>query len=100
MLPKNRPPTHPGEVLLEEYLKPLGMTQTKLAKKLGVPVQRVNQLINGKRGITAETAVLLARTLKGDPQFWMDLQSQYDLWFAMRALGWSQATGRRHSAHD
>jgi antitoxin HigA-1 len=86
MLPTNRPPTSPGEVLLEEFLKPLGMTQLALAEKMGVPVQRVNTLVNGKRGITAETAVLLARTFDTSPEFWMNLQTSCDLWAAQRKL--------------
>jgi len=64
MLPKNRPPTSPGEILLEEFLKPLGMTQLELSAKMKVPVQRVNTLINGRRAVTPETAILLSRVLK------------------------------------
>ena len=60
MVPKNRIPSHPGEILLHEFLQPLKMTQSELAKRTGVPVQRINTLVNGKRGITAETALLLA----------------------------------------
>jgi len=60
MLPKNRPPTPPGEMLLEDYLKPRGITQVELARRMGVPIQRVNTIVNGKRGITAESALLLA----------------------------------------
>ena len=86
MLPKHRPPTHPGEILLEEFLKPIGMTQTTLAEKLGVPIQRVNTLINGKRGVTAETALLLAKLFETTPQFWMNLQTAWDLWSAQRKL--------------
>ncbi|MBN2192309.1 MAG: HigA family addiction module antidote protein [Polyangiaceae bacterium] len=86
MLPKNRPPTHPGEILVEEFLKPMGMTQVVLAEKLGVPIQRVNTIINGKRGVTAETAVLLARALNTTPEFWMNLQTAVDLWHAERTL--------------
>jgi antitoxin HigA-1 len=86
MLPKYRPPTSPGEMLLEEFLKPLGMTQTELAKQMGVPIQRVNTLINGKRGVTAETALLLAKIFKNSPQFWLGLQMDCDLWHAQRKL--------------
>jgi addiction module HigA family antidote len=82
MLPKNRPPTHPGEILLHEFLRPLGITQVELAKSLGVPVQRVNTIINGKRGITAETALLLAKKFKTSPQVWLNLQNAWDLWHA------------------
>ena len=86
MLPKHRPPTHPGEILLEEFLKPLGMTQTTLAESMGVPIQRVNTLINGKRDVTAETAILLARAFKTTPHFWMNLQTAWDLWHAEQKL--------------
>lgn len=87
MIPKNRVPTHPGEVLLEEFLKPSGMSQVELAQKLSVPVQRINTLINGKRGITAETALLLAREFKTSPEFWMNLQAGFDLYYAQKSLG-------------
>jgi addiction module HigA family antidote len=87
MLPKNRAPTHPGEILLEEFLKPRGMTQSELAQKLEIPLQRINEIINTKRGVTPQTAVLLARFFKTTSQFWMNLQTQYDLWFAERDLG-------------
>ncbi|MBM4168989.1 MAG: HigA family addiction module antidote protein [Ignavibacteria bacterium] len=86
MIPKNRKPTHPGEILLEEFLKPRGMSQVELAKKMGVPVQRVNTLINGKRDMTAETAILLSRVLKTSSEFWMNLQVAYDLFEARRAM--------------
>lgn len=86
MIPKNRKPTHPGEILLEEFLKPMDMSQVELAKKMGVPIQRVNTLINGKRGVTAETAILLSRVLKTSSEFWMNLQVAYDLFEAQRAM--------------
>lgn len=86
MLPANRPPTHPGEILLEDFLVPLKLTQLALSEKTGMPIQRINTLINGKRGMTAETAVLLSRALHTDPAFWMALQTQYDLWHAERKL--------------
>ena len=79
MLPENRVPTHPGEVLLEEFLDPLGLTQVGFARHIGVPVQRVNEIVKGKRGVTSETAWLLAQALGTTPQFWMNLQSAYDL---------------------
>lgn len=79
MLPTHRVPTHPGEILLEEYLKPLGITQVALAQHLGIPVQRVNEIVNGKRGITPETAWLLAQAFETSPEFWTDLQVTYDL---------------------
>jgi antitoxin HigA-1 len=86
MLPKNRPPTHPGEILLEEFLKPRDMTQSELSEKLQIPLQRVNSVINGKRSVTPETAILLARFFATTAEFWMNLQTQYDLWFAERAM--------------
>jgi addiction module HigA family antidote len=86
MTPKNRKPTHPGEILLVEFLKPMDMSQIELAKKMGVPVQRVNTLINGKRDMTAETAILLSRVLKTSSEFWMNLQVAYDLFEAQRAM--------------
>jgi addiction module HigA family antidote len=86
MLPKYRAPTSPGEMLLEEFLKPTNMTQTELARKMGVPIQRVNTLVNGKRGVTAETALLLAKIFKNSPQFWMGLQMDWDLWHAQRKM--------------
>jgi antitoxin HigA-1 len=87
MLPKNRPPTHPGEILFEEFLKPRDMTQSELSERLRIPLQRVNSIVNGKRSVTPETAILLARFFETTAQFWMNLQTQYDLWFAERALG-------------
>ena len=86
MKPINRRPTHPGEILLEEFLKPLDMTQRMLAEKMDVPIQRINTLIKGKRGVTPETAILLSRVLKTTPEFWMHLQTGYDLWIAEQAL--------------
>ncbi|MBM4394391.1 MAG: HigA family addiction module antidote protein [Deltaproteobacteria bacterium] len=79
MLPENRVPTHPGIILLEEFLLPLGLTQVALAAHLHVPVQRVNELVRGKRGITSETAWLLAQALNTTPEFWVNLQSAHDL---------------------
>lgn len=79
MLPINRRPTHPGEILQEEFLKPLNLTQVALAEHLDIPVQRVNEVVRGKRGITPQTAWLLAQALKTSPQFWMNLQTNYDL---------------------
>ena len=79
MIPENRIPTHPGEVLLEEFLAPMEIPQTALAEKLGIPVQRINEIVNGKRGITPDTAWLLAGAFGTTPQFWMNLQVNYDL---------------------
>jgi addiction module HigA family antidote len=79
MIPENRIPTHPGVVLEEKFLIPLGLTQVVLANHLGVSTQRVNELIRGKRGVTPETAWLLAGAFNTTPQFWLNLQANYDL---------------------
>ena len=79
MVPKSRTPTHPGEILQEEFLTPLGVTQVHLAEHIGVPVQRINEIVRGKRGITPETAWLLGQALGTTPQFWLNLQTTYEL---------------------
>ena len=79
MAPKKLAPVHPGEVLAEDFLKPLSLTQTRLAEHIGVTVQRVNEIVNGRRGISAETAWLLAQAFGTSPRFWLNIQSQYDL---------------------
>lgn len=79
MQPRNRVPTHPGEILLQEFLLPLGQTQVALAGHLGVPLQRINELVRGKRGVTPETAWLLAQAFDTTPEFWLNLQAAYDL---------------------
>lgn len=86
MLPKHRKPTHPGEILFEEFLKPKGMSQAKLAEKMGVSVQRVNTLINEKRDVTPETAILLSQVFGTSPEFWMSLQSAHDLFLARQEM--------------
>ena len=86
MIPKHRAPTHAGEVLLEEFLKPLGLTQVQAAEKMGVSVNRLNELIRGKRGVTADTAIRLAKLLKTTPEFWLNLQNAYDLYEAANAM--------------
>lgn len=79
MIPENRIPTHPGVILSLEFLLPLGISQVALASHLGVPVQRINELVRGKRGVTPDTAWLLSQALKTTPEFWMNLQTAYDL---------------------
>jgi addiction module HigA family antidote len=79
MLPENRIPTHPGEILLEEFLTPLGISQVAFAGHIGVPVQRVNEIVRGKRGVTPETAWLFAQALGTSPEFWLNLQTNHDL---------------------
>jgi addiction module HigA family antidote len=86
MIPKHRKPTHPGEILLQEFLEPMGLSQVELAHRMGVPVQRINTLVNGKRDMTAETAILLSRALKTTPEFWMNLQDAHDLYEAQEHL--------------
>ena len=76
-LPKN--PTAPGEALLEEFLKPLGITQLAFARHIGVSFKRINEIVNGRRAITPETAWLFAKAFGNSPQFWMNLQATYDL---------------------
>lgn len=73
------PPIHPGEILLEEFLKPLGISQNALARALRVPPDRINAIVQGKRSITADTALRLARAFGTTPQFWLNLQARYDL---------------------
>ena len=85
MLPKNGPPTHPGEMLLEEFLKPLGMSQTELAERIRVSYPRVNEIINGKRGISPDTALRLSKFLGTSPEFWLNGQRNWDLWHALRS---------------
>jgi len=79
MLPESRLPTHPGDILLEEFLKPLGITQVAFARHIDVPVQRINEIIRGKRGVTSETAWLFAQALGTTPEFWINLQTTHDL---------------------
>ncbi len=84
-LPKNRPPTHPGEMLLEEFVKPLNITQTKLAQKLGVSYPRLNEIIKGRRSVTPDTALRLSQVLGMSADFWLGLQQDWDLWHAMNS---------------
>ena len=88
MLPEERASTHPGEILLHEFLLPLGQTQSALARHLGVPIQRVNELVRGKRGVTPDTAWLLSQAFGTTPEFWMNLQVNHD-------LSVTRPTGRR-----
>ncbi len=83
-LPAERPPTHPGEMLLEEFLKPLGISQSAFAVRLGVSFPRLNEIVRGKRAVTPDTALRLARVLGMPADFWLGLQTDRDLWHAMR----------------
>jgi addiction module HigA family antidote len=80
LLPTHRPPTHPGEMLLEEFLKPLELTQTEAAKRLGISFVRLNEIVNGRRGVTPDTALRLSRLLGTTPDFWLNGQLAWDLW--------------------
>lgn len=84
-VPTDREPTHPGEMLLEEFLKPLGLSQRDLADSIHVPYQRVNELVNQHRGITPSTALRLARYFGNSAGFWMALQHRWDLYWARRS---------------
>lgn len=86
MIPKNRVPTHPGEILLEEFLVPKKMSQAELAREMHVPIQRINTLINGKRDVSPETAILLSNVLGTTPEFWMNLQTTRDLAVAQQNM--------------
>lgn len=79
MIPKNRTSTHPGEILKYEFLEEMHLTQQKLCEHIGVPIQRINQIINGKRGITPDTAWRLSMAFGNSPEFWMNAQASYDL---------------------
>jgi len=80
-------PIPPGEILLEEFMRPLGISQNKLARDLDVPVARINDIIHAKRGISADTALRLAIYFQTTAEFWLNLQSRYDLKLAIRAVG-------------
>jgi addiction module HigA family antidote len=84
-VPTNRTPTHPGEMLLDEFLIPMGITQRDLADAIHVPYQRINDLVNGRRGATPSNALRLAKFFGNSPEFWMNLQLRWDLYFAQQA---------------
>jgi len=84
-IPTHRVPTHPGEMLLEEFLRPMELTQRELAKALRVPYQRINELVNGRRGITPSTALRLAKYFSTSADFWMNLQLRWDLYHAQQS---------------
>lgn len=83
-VPTDRPPTHPGQMLLEEFLEPLEMTQTELAERIDVPFQRVNGLVNGRRGLTPDTALRLSKVFGTSAGFWMNHQLRWDLYHAQQ----------------
>jgi antitoxin HigA-1 len=97
-IPTHRPPTHPGEMLLEEFLRPMGITQRELADSIRVPYQRVNELTNGRRGMTPSTALRLAKYFGTSADFWLNLQLRWDLYHAQRAEGKALKSIRSHVA--
>ncbi len=84
-IPTHRAPTHPGEMLLEEFLIPMGLTQRDLANSIHVPYQRINEIINGRRGVTPSSALRLSKFFGVSPDFWMNLQLRWDLYFAQQS---------------
>ena len=92
------PPIHPGEILNEEFLIPMSITQYRLAKAVGVDARRIHSIVHGERSFTAETALLLARFFGNSPSFWMGLQSQYDLELAQDRLSEQLDTIAAHAA--
>ncbi len=95
-VPTNRVPTHPGEMLLAEFLDPMGLTQRDLADAIHVPYQRVNEIINGKRGITPSTALRLAKFFGMTADFWMKVQLRWDLFYAQQSEQDTLQTIRRY----
>ena len=87
MATRKLPPIHPGEVLTEEFLRPLGLSQYRLAKDLSVPPRRINEIVQGKRAISADTALRLARYFRTTDRFWLNLQARYDLEVERDRLG-------------
>lgn len=94
-VPTHREPTHPGEMLLEEFLKPMDLTQRDVANGIRVPYQRVNELVNGRRGITPATALRLAKYFGNTADFWMNLQLRWDLYHAQQSEASALRTIRR-----
>jgi addiction module HigA family antidote len=82
MLPSKRPPTHPGEMLLKEFLEPFGISQKKFAEHVGWTYARLNELVHGRRGVTADTALTLGEAFNMEPDFWLNLQKNWELWHA------------------
>ncbi len=85
MLPTRRPPTHPGEMLLKEFLEPLGVSQVEAAERMQVPFQRLNGIVKGRRAVSADTALLLEALTGWNAQIWLNLRAKWDLWHALRA---------------
>ena len=87
MLPTQRPPTHPGEMLLKEFLEPLGVSQAEAATRMRIPFQRLNGIVKGRRAVSADTALLLDALTGWDAQIWLTRQAKWDLWHALKARG-------------
>ena len=87
MLPTHRPPTHPGEMLLREFLEPLGVSQVDAATRMNMPFQRLNAIVSGRRGVSADTALLFEALTHWDAGIWLTLQAQGDLWQALKVRG-------------
>ena len=87
MLPTHRPSTHPGEMLLKDFLEPLDVTQVEAASRMNIPFQRLNAIVKGRRSVSADTALLLEALTGWDAQIWLTLQAKWDLWHAMKARG-------------
>ena len=87
LLPTNRPPTHPGEMLQKEFVEPLGVSQVEAARRMNVTCQRLNGIVKGRRGVSADTALLLEALTGWDAQIWLTLRAKWDLWHAMKARG-------------
>jgi addiction module HigA family antidote len=85
MLPTHRPSTHPGEMLPKEFLEPPGVSQVEAARRMIIPFQRLNAIVKGRRGVSADTALLLEALTRWDAQIWLALQAKRDLWHALRA---------------
>lgn len=84
MLPKNRQPTHAGEMLLKEFLEPMGLTQKDFANHLGWTYAKVNEIVNGKRGVSPDAAIIIGDALNTGPEFWLNLQQNWDLWNSLK----------------
>ena len=91
---------HPGEVLLEEFLAPVGLSQTAFADRLGISLQRLNDLIHGRRGVTPDTALRLARVLGTSPEFWLNMQESRDLWHAAHGPDAKEIASLEPLPHD
>jgi len=87
MLPTHRPPTHPDEMLLKEFLEPLGVSQVEAARRMHVPFQRLKAIVKGRRAVSADTALLFEAVTGRDAQIWLTLQAKWNLWHAVRGRG-------------